>query len=314
MNPRFLATKLILLIWSSLICGQEAYIPDAPIASTRRLTAETKPSTVTRFMVQDDEEFSRKVRLRAEAESPFVKLRYFFYLNAAGGASTSLAISAARIAAALSGVNTDLMEESIRNAVIDVVGLVVVALLYQRDNASEQARIKRATKGADIAKLTVRASKQLIGDVEGGSFTTTLASLRRGRGIEKRVVIAAAGVERIGQILQDAEALQDEMEINDLVVVPWILPDGRPPEVSPESIPVSVALPVTVAGGSSWSDFVQEEVDEAIEQGVDVKGEGIGIILKKNGRVGQRTKGIFLDNLVGNVVARREAGMDVTNI
>jgi len=38
------------------------------------------------------------------------------------------------------------------------------------------------------------------------------------------------------------------------------------------------------------------------------------VILKKNGRVGQRTRGIFLERMVGEVEGRRQAGMDVTNI
>jgi len=258
------------------------------------------------------EEFSRKVRLRAEAESPFVKVRYFFYLTGAGGAFTSLAISLARIAAAASGVNADLMDESLRNAAIDVAGLIVLAGLWRRDQTAETSRQRRAAKGAEIAKLSVRASKRLLGDVEDGTFTTSLASLRRGRGMDKRVIIAAAGDEKICQVLQDAQALQNEMEFNDLVLVPIVLPRGKAPDTSLESIPSCVALPVGV--GSSWRDFVEEEVAEAARQGVNVEEDGICVVLKKNGRVGQRTKGIFLQNLVGNVVARRDAGMDVSNI
>jgi hypothetical protein len=60
--------------------------------------------------------------------------------------------------------------------------------------------------------------------------------------------------------------------------------------------------------------MMDEEAAEAISQGVDIEEEGFCVILKKNGRVGQRTRGIFLDNLVGNVVARKEAGMDVKNV
>ena len=89
-------------------------------------------------MAAGEDEYSREVRLREEAESPFRKVRYFFYLNAAGGAFTSLAISLARIAAALSGVNTDLMDESLRNAAIDIAGLTVVGYLYKRDQDADR--------------------------------------------------------------------------------------------------------------------------------------------------------------------------------
>jgi hypothetical protein len=91
--------------------------------------------------------------LREEAESPFRKIRYFFYLNIAGGATTSLFISIARIAAGLSGVNVDLMDESIRNAIIDLVGLVGVYYFWKQDTTAEESRLKRATKGAELAKF-----------------------------------------------------------------------------------------------------------------------------------------------------------------
>jgi hypothetical protein len=260
----------------------------------------------------DNEEFSRQVRLREETESPFRKVRYFFYLNAAGGSFTSLAISLARIAAAASGVNTDLMGESLRNAGIDVVVLAVVAVFYKRDVDAEQSRLKRATKGAEIAKLNVRASKGLLGDGEDGTFTTPLASLRRGRGIEKRLVIVAAGSEKINQVIDDARELDEELVLNDLVVVPLVLPEAVAPILEESTAPKSVATPVSV--GNSWKEFIEGETAEAVSQGVDVEKEGLCVILKKNGRVGQRTRGIFLDNLVGNVVSRRNAGMDVTNI
>ena len=38
------------------------------------------------------------------------------------------------------------------------------------------------------------------------------------------------------------------------------------------------------------------------------------VVLKKNGRIGTRTKGIVLARMVGEVVDRRDAGLDVRNI
>jgi hypothetical protein len=129
------------------------------------------------------------------------------------------------------------------------------------------------------------------------------------RGIEK-LLIAAAGSERIAQVLKEAKELEDDMYFNDLVVVPIVMPRGVAPEH--DVLPACVATPVSA--GNNWKQYIEDEAAEAIKQGVDIEKEGICIILKKNGRVGQRTKGIFLGNLLGNVVARREAGMDTTNI
>jgi hypothetical protein len=267
--------------------------------------------------------YSREVRLREEAESPFRKVRYFLYLNVAGGALTSLLISAARIAAALSGVNTDLLDESLQNAAIDALGLAAVFYFYRQDTVAEESRLKRATKGADLARLTVRASKGLLLEGEGiggggggGTFTTTLASFRRQRGIEKRVVIAAAGPDKIRQVLEEAKQLQVELQMNDLIVVPVVMPRGVAPtlpEGDLESL-ANIALPVTVGAANSWKTLLEDEASEAVAQGVNIETEGFCVVVKKNGRVGQRTRGIFLNNLVGNVVARAEAGMDVKNI
>jgi hypothetical protein len=300
----------------------EAFVPATTYASQSRTTispnfyaSHTIRHHQPLFMAKE-EEYSREVRLREEVESPFRKVRFFLYLTLLAGAMTSLAVSVARIAAGAAGVNTDLMPESITNAGVDIAGLLVIGGLYKRDIDAEQSRLKRATKGAELAKLMVRGSKQLV-DVaseDGTTFTTSLASLRSGRGIEKRVVIAAGGVEKIAQVLRQAKELATDMEMCDLVVVPVIMPQGVAPRMDDieGDVPIYVALPVTV--GNNWKNVIDEEAAEAVKQGVDIEKEGFCVVVKKNGKVGQRTRGIFLDNMVGNVSARREAGMDVSNI
>jgi hypothetical protein len=269
-------------------------------------------------------QYSRELYLREEAESPFRKVRFFVYFNLAGAALTSLAVSGARVAAGLSGINADLLQESMVNVAIDLLGLGVVGLLFQRDLQAQESRLKRASKGAELAKLSVRASKRLIADSElmesrgirrpasdRDRFTVNLSSLRRGRGIEKRVVIAVGGSECISKALEEASRLQDALALSDLLVVPVVLPSGIAPEVaSADELPDCVALPVGVA----WSGVVKDEVEEARKQGVDVDREGFCVILKKNGKVGQRTKGIFLSRMVGEIEARKGRGFDVANI
>jgi hypothetical protein len=311
-GPRKIAGVMIAVASLGMVTlSTHAYVPMLPQRSRGTLSHSIGKSTTLRMA--EGEEFSREVRLREEAESPFRKVRFFLYLTLAGGAATSLAISIARIGAASAGVNTDLMDESLLNAGVDLAGLGILGFLYKRDQDAEQSRLKRASKGAELAKLSVRVSKLLLGDVDddAATFTTSLASLRGGRGIEKRVVIAAAGADKIAQVLQDAKELEEDMELNDLVLVPVVMPRGIAPAEN-EDMPSCVAAPVAV--GNNWKRYVEDEAAEAINQGVDVEKDGFCIVLKKNGRVGQRTKGIFLGNLVGNVVARREAGMDVSNI
>jgi hypothetical protein len=344
MLPAFFVTAGVLL-WFVLVasapaptlsfvassCTQHRLSTTRSSKNLRRTSTFTRSTSVIRSSNNGENgrtEYSRDVRLREEAESPFRKVRYFLYFNLAGGAVSSLFISLTRIAAAASGINVELMDESVRNAIIDITGLVAVGYFWRQDSKSEESRLKRATKGAELAKLNVRASKALLlSDVDTtasspdevaaaslGTFTTTLASFRRQRGIEKRVVLAVGGADRIQQVLEEARQLQPELAANDLVVVPIVMPAGVAPYTSSETatVPTNIALPVNA--GNNWKRLMSEEAEEAKSQGVDIESEGFCVILKKNGRVGQRTRGIFLNNLVGNVVARKEAGMDVKNI
>ena len=292
-----------------------------PLVFTTRRT----PSA-TKLFDNKQQQFSREIYLREEAESPFRKVRFFLYASVGAGALASLLISAARVAAALNGINSDLLNESATNVAVDLGGLVLLAFLYQRDVQAQQSRLQRASKGAALAKLQVRATQALMtGEPQDSqqSMTVALSDLRRGRGIEKRVVLAVAGADKLSTVLQDIQDVGDEvLARNDLLIVPIVWPGAQAPILAPKNddnneenvtsnlAPLSVALPV----GRDWSLVVGDEVSEAQQQGVSVEEDGVCIILKKNGRVGQRTKGINLKNMVGDVEGRREMGMDVTNI
>jgi hypothetical protein len=294
----------------------------SPSVSSRTQEGRLTQDSAIRLQMSDSNksngktEYSRELYLREEAESPFRKVRFFFYYSLGAGALTSLAVSASRVAAALAGINTDLLQESAINVGVDVAGLVVLGLAFQKDKEAQDSRLKRASKGAELARLTVRGSKSIItGDLPNvneasETFTTSLASMRRGRGIEKRVVIAAAGKEKIAEILEDSIKLADSLVMSDLLIVPVEMPQGLSPNVEGKTVPDCVALPV----GNGWKAMVNDEAEEAIKQGVNIEKEGICIILKKNGRVGQRTKGIFLGKMVGEVEERRDLGLDVKNI
>jgi hypothetical protein len=287
-------------------------------SSSQGFLQQRTTATTALYMSSSDNEkkqdYSRQTYLREEAESPFRKVRIFFYFSLGGGALTSLAISVARIAAGLNGINADLLNESLTNAAIDTAGLVVLTLLYQRDMQAQESRLKRVSKGAQLAKLMVRGSKQLIpGDLDGNTstFSTSLASLRRGRGIEKRVVLAAAGKDKINDVMQQSRSLDNLLSSSDLLIVPIVMPQGIAPTIAEgNDVPPCVALPV----GSGWKEVINDEAEEALKQGVDLEKEGFCVILKKNGRVGQRTRGIFLDRMVGEVTERRDMGLDVKNI
>lgn len=270
----------------------------------------------------DNDEYSREIRLREEVESPFRKVRFLLYFNLLGGALTSLAVSGARIAAALSGVNTDLMQESVNNAIVDILGIIVIGYFYKQDLASQESKLKRAAKGASLANLQIRGSASLLSgassvDIDpsrlaGRTAVVPIKTFRRGRGIEKRIVITIASREKLESVLEQVKELSDSLIVNDLIIVPVVTPQYTAPlGIDNELIQLDcLAFPA----GGNWMSVLTDETEQAREQGVDVENEGICIVLKKNGRVGTRTKGIFLDNMVGDVLERQEMGMDVSNI
>ena len=251
-------------------------------------------------------------------------MRFFLYASLGAGALISFGVSAARIAAGLAGINVDLLEQSSTNAAIDAAGLVLIGTLWKRDADAEESGLSRAARGADLAGLTVRCVPALLGDAEESwsrtgegerkkaAGTIPLSSLRSGRGVEKRVVIVVAGKERLKQVLEEAQDLKEALALNDLVVVPVVHPQGTAPlGLDPELLEQDyIALPA----GGAWRSVMSDETAEAEQQGVNLESEGICVIIKKNGRIGQRTKGVFLNRMVGEVAERREAGMDVTNI
>ena len=157
-------------------------------------------------------------------------------------------------------------------------------------------------------------------ETSASRFTTSLASLRRGRGMEKRVVIAVGSTDRIQSIINEAIQINDALQENDLLIVPVIIepPSGTikplPTEIDMDTLPDCIALPATGATSGSWKIVITDEMEEAMKQDINVYDDGFCVILKKNGRVGQRTRGIYLSNMVGDVTQRREAGMDVVNI
>eukprot|EP00558_Chaetoceros_sp_UNC1202_P006274 CAMPEP_0197240934 /NCGR_PEP_ID=MMETSP1429-20130617/7113_1 /TAXON_ID=49237 /ORGANISM="Chaetoceros sp., Strain UNC1202" /LENGTH=319 /DNA_ID=CAMNT_0042700687 /DNA_START=20 /DNA_END=979 /DNA_ORIENTATION=+ len=270
-------------------------------------------STLTILHMSGSGKYTTEVRLREEAEAPFRKVRLFLFSSLLGGCIISLLVSAARIAAGLNGINTDLLEESTNNAAIDVGGLAVLGYLIKNDLNAQESRLQRMTKGGALANLTVRGKASFFLDQDQGNYNTLkLSSFRNGRGIDKRIVICAAGKDKISSIIEEIPSLAESLVRNELVVIPVVLPDGTAPVGVDEAVLglECLALPM----GGSWKTFIEGEVADASKQGVDVSTTGVALILKKNGRVGQRTSGVNLARMTGEVEDRQASGMDVTNI
>lgn len=275
---------------------------------------KSEPTSLTTLFSQK-KEYSTEVRLREEAEAPFRKVRFFIYSSLLAGCVISLLVSLARIAAGLNGINVDHLDESLQNAAIDVGGMALLLFLLKSDFDAQESRLKRASKGGEMASLPVRGKADFFKDSLRNQFVSlTLSSFRADRGIDKRIVICAAGEDKITTVIDEIRnpSLQGSLVANDLVVIPVALRTGMSPIGMDDDLLEKECI--AIPGGQGWKSFIADEVEEAEKQGVDVNSKGFAIILKKNGRVGQRTNGINLTRMVGEVQDRESLGMDVTNI
>ena len=273
-------------IKGNLAGNQQNYLSTSSPVIAKKHASLKKISTA--LQLSRDKNYSTEVRLREEAEAPFRKVRFFVYSALLGGCFISLIVSAARIAAGLNGINADLLGESTTNAAIDLGGIALLSFLLKTDADAQESRLKRASKGGELAALPVRGKAPFFIDQESKTYTTlTLSSFRAGRGIDKRVVICAAGEERISAVVNDMneESFQESLILNDLLIVPVICPEGTAPIAIDDVLleKECIAFPY----GRGWKEFIASEVEDASKQGVDVDAEGFALILKKNGRVGQ---------------------------
>ncbi|CAM9899515.1 unnamed protein product, partial [Phaeothamnion confervicola] len=260
---------------------------------------------------------------REEAEAPFRKVRLFFFTAFVGSATVGLGIAALRLLALSQGIDQGQSQgELLSNIGIDMTAIAVNLFLIKNDLAAQDSRLKRMETGAALAALKVRLQ------LENDDATVPLSSLRRARGREKRVAIVVAGEEALAASLASAAPFSEDLARSDIVIVPLVVraaadgkvrtrfrlvaTTGAESDLAEAVGQAHVALPVIL---NQWQSWVDAEVTTAVSQGIDPVQDGFALILKKNGRVGTRSKGCPPWNvLCGDVENRRKAGMDVTNI
>ncbi|CAM9879278.1 unnamed protein product [Ectocarpus fasciculatus] len=308
-----------------VVCGTSSAKTSASAALARRPSSSRSTRRAARglTMQQTDEEARRtKLRLRVEAESPFRKVRIFLFSSFVLSATVGLLVAGTRTIALTQGIDQgQSMTELLTNVVVDVTAIAVCVGLVKRDLDAQEGRMARMEIGAKLAGLKVRL--QTKDDLS----TVTLSALRRDRGRDKRVAVLVGGAEAVKSSLESALPYGTALETSDILIVPLVL-ESRPgmtgggadmfqasgAESDLESAVGSahVALPVAL---NRWQEYIDSEVETALSQGIDPVKEGFSLVLKKNGRIGARSKGCPpWGTLVGDVVRRKEAGMDTTNI
>eukprot|EP00904_Undaria_pinnatifida_P009430 jgi/Undpi1/5617/HiC_scaffold_2.g00892.m1 len=269
----------------------------------------------------DDDARKTKLRLRVEAESPFRKVRIFIFSSFVISATVGLLVSTTRAIALSQGIDQgQAADELALNIAVDLGAIAASVFLVRRDLAAQDARMTRMEIGAKLAGLKVRM--QLKDD----QSTVTLSALRRDRGRDKRVAVLVGGPDAVRSSLESALPYGEALENSDILIVPLVL-EGSPGgggasqglrasggenDLESAAGMAHVGLPVAL---NRWQEYIDSEVETAVSQGIDPVKDGFSLVLKKNGRIGARSKGCPpWGTLVGDVERRKASGMDTTNI
>mmetsp|Transcript_5981 Transcript_5981/g.12524 ORF Transcript_5981/g.12524 Transcript_5981/m.12524 type:complete len:371 (-) Transcript_5981:58-1170(-) len=257
--------------------------------------------------------YTSKQRLREEIDSPFRKVRFFFFGSSAGSAFVALYFSALSVLKANMGGYSDAipLSEALESCAVNLAGVIVCSGLAWREYQVGEANLKRIAKGGALARLALRPCSISSTGGEGGSLNrSTMADYRR----NSRVLMAVGGKEYIQNLARslNADQLKDENIIPkalagvDMVVVPVLLEsDGKvgdtravwadtvPKEGVDKNFDITrsdqiLAFPLVT---TNWDEYLESELDQAKDQGFDCVNKGITISVKKNGKILRRASG-----------------------
>jgi hypothetical protein len=277
--------------------------PEAP-AKRKQFQSNVTPQEEQQ-MAETFGGYTVKQRLREEVESPFRKIRFFFFASSTGSALTALYFSATNALKAYLGTYSDAMplDEALTSCGINLGGAIVCGFLAVRDYNIGQANLERIARGGKLAKLAVAPAFE-------EKTVRTLADYRR----NSRVLICAGGKEYIEDVcrslnadqLSDVNTLPEAIEGADLIVVPVLLSSNtsvgdtkaawrETTAGSAENSNFDVSRADNVVAfpwnNGPWMEYLTSEIETAEKQKFDVLSKGITLTVKKNGKILRRATG-----------------------
>ena len=233
--------------------------------------------------------YTQKQILRAEAESPFRKVRTFLFAGLLAAAALGTLVTATSI---LAGKTDDSLYQ---NLAINVGGILGLALLLKNDAAAEQKQLKRISQGGKLANLRVQLSS-FSGQLEETQIMK-LADFRQQRGFSRNLIVIIGPKEAVEQSIKTSLPLSKALVTNQCLLIPLIL-DASTMQLSAltassvtAAAQAHVGLPVGLVG---WTDVMGQELQMALKQNADAMEKGITILVKMNGKVGKRKMGVPL--------------------
>lgn len=280
--------------------------------------------------VGSSKSYTVKQILREETEAPFRKIRLFLYFSIISAAGIGTLVSGTKLIAILADARDGDIKNLLSDIGINVGGIIGLSVLWRNEIKSQNSRLDRIQRGGSLASLKVKIKDDI------GMSVVKLSDFRRNRGLEKRVVIVIASKAQLQNSLQSSIKESKSIQQKDLLVVPVAIElnsktdkekDYMLTAPSLESLLLSdtttnssidnistehIGQPVAL---TAWNEVLKNELMIARKQSDTVLDKGVTIIIKKNGKVGSRRIGVPIwEALANDITARKEAGLDISNI
>lgn len=282
------------LVALTLLCGASTALLAPPRVGVVQRRSVRVPAPLRALPDVESEElfggFTAKQRIREEIDSPFRKIRLYFFGASTVSAVIALYFSLIGVAKASAGGFADAppMATALENVGVNVAAVVGCALITRSDLAATQKALERIAQGGRLAKLVVSPA-------DAPAARTALAEYRR----TARVVIAVGGeayVKALAAGVAADAALPSRIAEVDAVVVPVLLKDARggigdASGVWGGAAPAADGVVCFPRGAEAWAEYLDPELATMKAQGFDVVEKGFTLVVKKNGKILRRSTG-----------------------
>jgi len=290
MKTFFSATVLLLAGTATALLASPALHCKVVARSTRRRTPTASPPPPKLLATNRNDDYTAKQRMREEIDSPFRKVRVVLFGFSTASALVALYFSLLTLGKVLAGFpETPSTGTALTDVGINVAAVAGFAFLTYRDVRAGEANLQRIARGGQLASLRVAPAD--------GSSQVALGSYRN----KSRLLIAAGGAEFLQELATSASTVAEPLKKVNVILVPLLLlreddsiavdvDAGRAlwREASPETTDAFVNFPVLAA---PWLEYLLPEIQTATSQGFDPVTKGLGIYVKKNGRILRRATG-----------------------
>ncbi|EYU46691.1 hypothetical protein MIMGU_mgv1a006096mg [Erythranthe guttata] len=253
--------------------------------------------------------FRRDLKLISEVQAPFRGIRRFFYVAFTAAAGISLLFTLPALLRAIKGGDgaPDTLE-TLKNAGINIGGIVVFVALYLWENKKEEEQLALITRNETLSRLPLRLSTNRV---------VELVQLRD----TARPVILAGNKETVASAMRKGERFRAELLRRGIILVPVVWGEGRAPQVekkgfgsSPKAaaslpsigvrndefdqraqsvvgkskIKAEIRFKAEVVSPAEWERWIR---DQQKSEGI-TPGEDVYIILRLDGRVRKSGRGM----------------------